>query len=92
MMNAETVAILNLVDAMGCRSAFLRDIEPLISEVKFYTAEDVAARYSVTEQTVRNWAREKKLVPTIKVGGGCLRYSSSDLAEFEKKHPGSGEK
>jgi DeoR/GlpR family transcriptional regulator of sugar metabolism len=91
-MNAETIAILNLLDAMGCRTAFLRDIEPLVSGNKFYTAEELAERYAVSEQTIRNWAKEKKLIPTIKVGIGCLRYSSSDLAEFEKKHPGSGEK
>jgi hypothetical protein len=92
-MRSETLAILNLLDTFGMqRKDFFADLAPLLVEEKFYTAEDVAARYSVTEQTVRNWAKDKKLVPTIKVGGGCLRYSASDLAEFEKKHPGSGEK
>ena len=90
-MRSETISILNLVDSLPMgRKGFFQDLAPLLVEEKFYTAEAVAERYSVTEQTVRNWARDKKLVPTIKVGGGCLRYSASDLAEFEKNNPGRG--
>jgi DNA-binding XRE family transcriptional regulator len=89
-MNAETLAILNFVDAMGCRSAFLRDIEPLVNENKFYSAEELAERYGVSEQTIRNWARDGKLEPDLKVGAGCLRYSSAVIADFEAKHRGKG--
>ena len=92
-MKSETLAILNVLDALGIsRKDFFEDLRPLIVEEKFYTAEDLAVRYAVSEQTIRNWAREKKLVPSIKVGVGCLRYSASDLAEFEKNNPGTGGK
>lgn len=91
-MRSETVAILALVDAMPnfSRADFLHDLEPLVNAGRFYTAEELAERYAVSEQTIRNWARDKKLEPTIKVGQGCLRYSAAELAEFEKNNPGKG--
>lgn len=66
------------------REILLTEIEPLIAAKKFYTVKELAERYEVTVQTIKNWASDKKLVPTLKVGDGCVRYSAADLAEFEK--------
>jgi transcriptional regulator with XRE-family HTH domain len=91
-MKSETVAILNLIDAMPnfSRAEFLADISNLVQPIKFWSAEELAERYGVTEQTIRNWERDKKLVPSLVVGAKCVRYSASDLAEFENKYPGKG--
>jgi hypothetical protein len=70
------------------RDQLLADLEPLIASKKFYTTQELAERYEVTIQTIKNWTKDKKLVPTLKVGDGCVRYSAADLAEFEKKFPG----
>lgn len=92
-MRAETSAVLLFVEALPnyCREYLLQDLEPLVSSTRYYTAEDVANRYSVTGQTIRNWEKEKILVPDLRVGKGCVRYSAAVLAEFEKKHPGKKE-
>jgi hypothetical protein len=89
-MRSETTAILNLADSIPGYShdQLLFDLEPLISAKKFYSAEELAVRYGVTEQTIRNWAKDHKLVPDLAVGKGCVRYSAAVLAEFEKNYRG----
>lgn len=85
-MRSETTALLVMADSIPgySREMLLADIEPLIAAKKFYTVKELAERYEVTVQTIKNWASDKKLVPTLKVGDGCVRYSAADLAEFEK--------
>lgn len=89
-MRSETTAFLIMADSITGygRNQLLADLEPLITAKKFYTTQELAERYEVTIQTIKNWAKDKKLVPTLKVGDGCVRYSAADLAEFEKKFPG----
>lgn len=88
-MQSETNIILSLADALPGygRDRMLEDLEPLIRAKKFFTVQEVAERYGVTVQTVKNWAKEK-LVPSLRVGEGCVRYSAADLAEFENKYRG----
>lgn len=92
-MKAETQAILNLIDAMPnfSRKVFFADIAELVEPVKFYSAEELVERYGVTSQTICNWGRDKKLVPSLAVGAKCIRYSAKDLAEFEQKYQGKKE-
>lgn len=89
-MRSESTALLIMADSIPGygRDQLLADLEPLIASKKFYTTQELAERYEVTIQTIKNWAKDKKLVPTLKVGDGCVRYSAADLAEFEKKFPG----
>lgn len=48
---------------------------------KFYSCDEVAARYSVRTITVWDWIRKKKL-PAIKLGRE-YRVSEEDLKVFE---------
>lgn len=91
-MRPETVAILALADAWDGfgREALLKDVELLIAQKKYYTCDELAVRYGVTIQTLKNWEADGKLVPDLRVGKGCVRYSAAAIAEFEKKHPGKG--
>lgn len=85
-MRSETAAFLIMADSIPgySREILLAEVEPLIAAKKFYTVKELAERYEVTIQTIKNWASDKKLIPTLKVGDGCIRYSAADLAEFEK--------
>lgn len=92
-MRGETVALLNLADAIPgySRDALLKDVEILIAEKKFFTSDELMSRYGVTFQTLKNWEKDGKLVPDLRVGKGCVRYSAAVIAEFEKNNPGKGE-
>ena len=89
-MRAETIAILNMADAMENygREQLLADLEKLVLDKKFYTCEELAARYGVTIQTLKNWETAGILQPDLRVGKGCVRYSSGAIAEFENNYPG----
>ena len=50
---------------------------------KFFTSEEIAARYSVKTTTVWEWIRRGEL-PAIKIGK-LYRIRASDLEEFEQK-------
>jgi hypothetical protein len=91
-MRSKTLLILELVDAMSDydRDALLQDLEELLARKKYYTTEELSDRYSVTIQTLKNWEKDRKLVPDLRVGAGCVRYSAAVVAEFERKHPGKG--
>lgn len=89
-MRSETTALLVMADSIPgySRDILLAEVEPLIAAKKFYNTQELSERYGVTVQTIKNWAREGKLIPTLKVGDGCVRYSAADLAEFEKNFSG----
>lgn len=91
-MRPETIALLAMADAMKdySRDQFLQDCEPLIAAKRYYTCEELAARYGVTIQTLKNWEKELRLVPDLRVGDRCVRYSAYEVDNFEKKHPGKG--
>lgn len=44
------------------------------------TISDLALRFSVHPETVRQWVRQGK-IPALRVGRGCIRF---DLAVIEK--------
>lgn len=48
---------------------------------KFYSCEEVAARYGVKVITVWDWVRKRKL-PAVKIGKQ-YRITADDLAAFE---------
>lgn len=92
-MRGETVALLNMADAIPgySREALLQDVELLIAQKKYFTTDELAVRYGVTVQTLKNWEKDRKLVPDFRVGGGCVRYSAAVIADFENNHPGRGD-
>ena len=76
----------------------MRNLEKLISalvdsdetegiKTKFYTIKDVAQRYCVHENTIRNWQKRKLLKASINIPGArsIVRFSEQDLFDFEKK-------
>lgn len=89
-MRSETTAILNMADAIPgySRNQLLADLEPLINQQRFYSTKELTERYGVTVQTLKNWEKDGKLVPDLRVGDGCVRYSATLLAEFEDKNRG----
>jgi hypothetical protein len=91
-MRGETVALLNMADAIPGygRECLLADVELLIAQKKYFSCEELSLRYGVTIQTLKNWESDGKLVPDLRVGKGCVRYSAAAVAEFERKHPGKG--
>lgn len=50
---------------------------------KFYSCKQVADRYAVNIETVREWIKEKKL-PAVKIGK-FYRIKECDLIAFEQK-------
>lgn len=91
-MRSETHLILELADTMSGygRECLLADVELLIAQKKYYTTEELSDRYGVTIQTLKNWEKDQILIPDLRVGKGCVRYSAAAVAEFERKHPGKG--
>ena len=73
------------------RNQLLADLEPLINQQHFYSTKELTERYGVTVQTLKNWEKDGKLVPDLRVGDGCVRYSATLLAEFENKNRGNKE-
>lgn len=51
---------------------------------KFYSCEQVADRYAVKIETVREWIKEKKLL-AVKIGK-LYRIKECDLIAFEQKN------
>lgn len=91
-MLAITAAILGMADAIPgySREDFLKDVELLIAQKKFYSCEELSERYGVTIQTLKNWEKDQILIPDLRVGKGCVRYSAAAVEKFEKAHPGKG--
>ena len=91
-MRAETALFLQLADTIENygRETLLKDVELLIAQKKYYTCDELAVRYGVTIQTLKNWENDGRLVPDLRVGKGCVRYSAAVISEFERKHPGKG--
>ena len=89
-MRSETVGFLVMADSITgfSREQLLSDLESLILSKKFYTCEELSVRYGVTIQTLKNWEAAEILMPDLRVGKGCVRYSSGTIAEFEKNYPG----
>lgn len=92
-MRSETTAFLLMADSITGygREQLLSDLEPLFRAGKFYTVDELSERYGVSKQTIRNWASDKKLVPDLRVGDGCVRYSAKVVAEFEINFRGDKE-
>ena len=83
-MNATTVAILSLSDALpGGREAFLKDLAPLCGDKLYFSPEAVAKRYDVSLSCVKMWRSKGLLTPSMKIPGGTARYTLSDLMKFE---------
>jgi|GEM_PF-5995098 len=83
-MNATTVAILALADALpGGRTALLKDLAPLCGDKVYFSPEAVASRYDVSLSCVKMWRSKGLLVPSMKIPGGTSRYTLTDLMKFE---------
>lgn len=83
-MNATTVAILALADALpGGRNALLQDLAPLCGDKVYFSPEAVARRYDVSLSCVKTWRSKGLLIPSMKIPGGTARYTLSDLMKFE---------
>lgn len=87
-MRAETIALLNVADSIENygREQFLKDCEKLIDQKRFYSCEELSERYDVSIQTLKNWEEQKKLVPDLRIGKGCVRYSAFVIEQFERNH------
>ena len=48
---------------------------------RLMTVAEVADMFSVTEQTVRNWAKDNKLTP-VKINGSLVRFYESDVRDL----------
>ena len=83
-MNATTVAILALADALpGERETLLKDLAPLCGDKLYFSPEAVARRYDVSLSCVKMWRRKGLLTPSMKIPGGTARYTLADLMQFE---------
>jgi len=66
------------------RDALIMDIKPFVREKVYFTQKEIAARYKVTLDCVKQWCRGKKLCGSLKVPGGTVRYTLADLDRFEE--------
>jgi predicted DNA-binding transcriptional regulator AlpA len=83
-MREQTVALLALADAIipGGRQELLKDLRPLLNADRFYTPHQIAEMFGMSLSTVRNWSTTGKLVPSIKVDNGTVRYTQEDIDRF----------
>lgn len=51
---------------------------------KLLTYEDLALRWQLPLNTLRNWVMKKKLAP-VKLGGRLVRFSEDYISELEKQ-------
>jgi excisionase family DNA binding protein len=90
-MRPETKKFLEMADFIPGygSSGLIADLTPMVLENRFYTTAQVAERYGVSKQTVRNWIDSGEMRVSLSMGdGGAVRISSADLAEFETNHAG----
>lgn len=87
-MNAWTAQLLSFADMIPgySRKKLFDDIIPLLKEEKFMTQQDMMERYQVSLATIKKWCDEGKIVPSLKVPGGTVRYALSDALIFEKNY------
>lgn len=50
----------------------------------FYTSRDVAKRFGVTPETVRNWEKDGRIPPASRTPGGHRRYSEEHFAAIDR--------
>ena len=86
-MKAETIALLNYVDATfpGGRAAFFEDVAPLLVDKVFFSPESLAKRYDVSLSCIKTWRAKGLLIPSMKIPEGTTRYTLADLVDFEKR-------
>lgn len=84
-MTAQTIAFLNLADAVlkGGRQALIAELADELSARKYLTTDAVAERYSVSKECVRKWRETGVLMPSLRISNGTVRYSLADLQKFE---------
>ena len=87
-MTAQTAAILNLADAVlkGGRQALIAELADELATRKYYTADAVAERYSVSKEAVKKWRENGMLTPSLRISNGTVRYSLADLERFERAY------
>ena len=51
---------------------------------RFFSTEDLARRYGVSRETIRNFTRAGKLPPPLRIGG-VQRWSEDSIKAFEDK-------
>lgn len=91
-MTAQTLAILNLADALlkGGRQTLIAELADDLATRKYYTTEAVAERYSVSKEAVKKWRENGILVPSLRISNGTVRYSLADLQKFEQTYGKEG--
>jgi predicted DNA-binding transcriptional regulator AlpA len=56
-----------------------------MSDVKFLTKEELAARWQVTERTIENMVRYKKCPTPVALGYKTVRWRIEDIVAHEKR-------
>lgn len=54
-----------------------------MKEPVFLTERQVAARYGVHQNTVRNWVASGRIVQPLTLSPGCVRWRLADIEEWE---------
>jgi excisionase family DNA binding protein len=70
-----------------CKELFTEDWESLLEEDQddLLTIEEAAALLGVSKQTLRNWEKEKKLIPSGRTAGNHRRYTQSQINTMRGK-------
>ena len=55
------------------------------------TVEEVAARYRVTEATIRQWATSGQ-IPSMRTPGGRYRFVRTTLDDFDRRNQNDSER
>lgn len=66
------------------RDALIMDVKPFVREKLYFSQKEIAARYKVTLDCVKQWCKAKKLQHSLKIPGGTIRYTLADLDRFEE--------
>lgn len=71
-----------------CKDLFVEDWEAVLEEQEqeeLLTIEEAAALLGVSKQTLRNWEKEKKFIPSGRTAGNHRRYTQSQVNAMRGK-------
>ncbi|PVY78192.1 AlpA family transcriptional regulator [Tamilnaduibacter salinus] len=60
-----------------------------LSDEKYLSDKNLAARYGVSRITPWRWVREGKYPAPIKLGDNCTRWKLSDIIAWENRNGGA---
>lgn len=85
-ISANLLIIFQIADTMPGygKEMLLSEVKPFVREKIYFKQQEIADRFKVTLDCVKQWCKAKKLQHSLKVPGGTIRYTLADVEQFEE--------